>query len=61
MVQKVKINARKLLRNIINVKKKRLKNLENLAFGCGKDLLSKGTGKKVTSRVSLRELKMKRK
>ena len=35
-VQKVEINARKLLRILINVKK--MKNHENLGNGCGNDL-----------------------
>ena len=44
MVQKVKINARKISRNIINDKK--FKNHENLGKGWGKDSLLKGDRKK---------------
>ena len=43
-VQKVEINARKLLRILINVKK--MKNHENLGKGCGNDLWLKGDRKK---------------
>ena len=43
-VQKVEINARKLLRILINVKK--MKNHENLGKGWGKDSLLKGDRKK---------------
>ena len=40
LVQKAKINARKLLKNIINVRKieKSRKNHKNLGKGCGNDL-----------------------
>ena len=44
---------------LMNVKNwKIIKIGENLGFDCGKDLSSKGTGKKVTPRVSLGKLKI---
>ena len=55
-VQKVEINARKLLRILINVKK--MKNHENLGKGWGNDFWLKWDWKKVTSRVLLCELKI---